>query len=86
MMTMGSFKNFRDKLEEQDVKMPLLFLGHGSPMNGIEDNLFSQSWKQLAKDMPAPKAVLVVSAPPLITKRSESPSRSASKKTAPWSS
>lgn len=62
MMTMGSFKNFRDELEEQDIKMPLLFLGHGSPMNGIEDNAFSQSWKQLAKDIPTPKAVLVVSA------------------------
>nr|WP_290936946.1 4,5-DOPA dioxygenase extradiol [Haliscomenobacter sp.] len=62
MMTMGSFQNFREGLEEQDVKMPLLFLGHGSPMNGIEDNTFSQSWKQLARDMPVPKAVLVVSA------------------------
>jgi 4,5-DOPA dioxygenase extradiol len=62
MMTMGSFQNFRDELEEQDVKMPLLFLGHGSPMNGIEDNIFSNQWKKLAADIPAPKAVLVVSA------------------------
>jgi len=62
MMTMGSFQNFRDELEEQDVKMPLLFLGHGSPMNGIEDNIFSNQWKKLAADIPVPKAVLVVSA------------------------
>jgi 4,5-DOPA dioxygenase extradiol len=62
MMTMGSFQNFRDELEEQDVKMPLLFLGHGSPMNGIEDNVFSNQWKKLAADIPVPKAVLVVSA------------------------
>jgi 4,5-DOPA dioxygenase extradiol len=62
MMTMGSFQNFRDELEEQGQKMPLLFLGHGSPMNGIQDNIFSQGWKQLALDIPIPKAVLVVSA------------------------
>lgn len=42
--------------------MPVLFVGHGSPMNGIEDNEFSQRWKQLAKEIPEPKAVLVVSA------------------------
>ncbi|GAB3812425.1 4,5-DOPA dioxygenase extradiol [Pontibacter rugosus] len=42
--------------------MPVLFIGHGSPMNGIEDNEFSQTWKKLAKEIPTPKAVLVVSA------------------------
>jgi len=26
--------------------MPVLFIGHGSPMNGIEDNIFSESWKK----------------------------------------
>lgn len=42
--------------------MPVLFIGHGSPMNGIEDNEFSQEWKKLALEIPVPKAVLVVSA------------------------
>jgi len=42
--------------------MPVLFIGHGSPMNGIEDNEFSSKWANLAKDIPEPKAVIVVSA------------------------
>ena len=42
--------------------MPVLFIGHGSPMNGIENNSFSDYWKQLAKEIPIPKAVLVISA------------------------
>ncbi len=43
-------------------KMPVLFIGHGSPMNGIEDNIFSQQWAKLGKDIPLPSAVLCVSA------------------------
>ncbi len=42
--------------------MPVLFVGHGSPMNGIEDTEFSRRWASIAKDIPTPKAVLVVSA------------------------
>jgi len=42
--------------------MPVLFIGHGSPMNGIEDNEFSQRWTTMAKEIPLPTAVLVVSA------------------------
>ncbi|TXT34793.1 MAG: extradiol ring-cleavage dioxygenase class III protein subunit B, partial [Chitinophagaceae bacterium] len=39
-----------------------LFVGHGSPMNGIEDNEFSARWTKIATEIPIPKAVLVVSA------------------------
>lgn len=42
--------------------MPVLFVGHGSPMNGIEDNEFSSNWASMAQHMPVPTAVLVVSA------------------------
>lgn len=42
--------------------MPVLFIGHGSPMNGIEDNEFSRRWTNMAKEIPEPAAVLVVSA------------------------
>ena len=42
--------------------MPALFIGHGSPMNGIEDNDFSQRWRELAKEIPVPTAVIVISA------------------------
>jgi len=42
--------------------MPALFMGHGSPMNAIEDNEFSRGWKKLALSLPKPKAILCVSA------------------------
>ncbi|RAR70117.1 4,5-DOPA-extradiol-dioxygenase [Flavobacterium aciduliphilum] len=48
--------------KETDFQWPVLFIGHGSPMNGIEDNEFSRTWAQLGKDIPKPKAVLVISA------------------------
>jgi 4,5-DOPA dioxygenase extradiol len=43
-------------------KMPVLFIGHGSPMNAIEDNEFSDKWKSLGKTLPKPEYILCVSA------------------------
>jgi len=43
-------------------RMPALFIGHGSPMNAIEDNEFSRAWAQLGQSLPPPKAVLCISA------------------------
>lgn len=43
-------------------RMPVLFIGHGSPMNAIEDNTWSQGFRALAGVVPSPKAVLCVSA------------------------
>lgn len=62
MTGLAAFNKFTGELEEQDQLMPVLFIGHGSPMNGIEDNEFSARWTQMAKEIPVPKAVLVVSA------------------------
>jgi 4,5-DOPA dioxygenase extradiol len=62
MTTLSAFNRFTDGLTEEDQLMPVLFMGHGSPMNGIEDNEFSRYWKKLANEIPTPKAVLVVSA------------------------
>lgn len=62
MTTLSAFKNFTSGLNEQEQVMPVLFIGHGSPMNGIEDTEFSRRWTQMAKEIPTPKAVLVVSA------------------------
>jgi len=62
MSTLSSFRKFTDGLAEEEQLMPVLFIGHGSPMNGIEDNEFSQRWIQMAKEIPLPNAVLVVSA------------------------
>jgi 4,5-DOPA dioxygenase extradiol len=42
--------------------MPVLFVGHGSPMNAIEDNVWSQGFRALATLFPRPEAVLSVSA------------------------
>lgn len=62
MTTLSAFNNFTSGLSEQEQLMPVLFIGHGSPMNGIEDTEFSRRWSQMAKEIPTPKAVLVVSA------------------------
>jgi 4,5-DOPA dioxygenase extradiol len=62
MTTLPEFRKFTENLKDQEHLMPVLFVGHGSPMNGIEDNEFSQRWKALAKEIPVPAAVLVVSA------------------------
>jgi 4,5-DOPA dioxygenase extradiol len=43
-------------------RMPVLFLGHGSPMNAIEDNEFVQGFRNVAKTLPMPNAILCVSA------------------------
>lgn len=47
---------------ERTAAMPVLFVGHGSPMNAIEENEFVQTWRNLGKTMPRPKAILCVSA------------------------
>jgi 4,5-DOPA dioxygenase extradiol len=43
-------------------KMPVLFVGHGNPMNAIEDNEYSRGWVEIAKKIPRPEAILSVSA------------------------
>ncbi|WP_116788185.1 4,5-DOPA dioxygenase extradiol [Flavobacterium psychrotrophum] len=61
-MSLHTFKNWTDNLKQEDIKMPVLFIGHGSPMNGIEDTEFSRTWHRLGQEVEKPKAVLVVSA------------------------
>ncbi len=51
-----------NQLPDSGELMPVLFVGHGSPMNAIEDNRFSQGWREAAKTVPAPKAILCISA------------------------
>ncbi|MGZ3846935.1 MAG: 4,5-DOPA-extradiol-dioxygenase [Flavisolibacter sp.] len=62
MNNLSAFNRLTGDLKEKESIMPVLFIGHGSPMNGIEDNEFSQRWKAMAKEIPVPKAVLVISA------------------------
>ena len=43
-------------------KMPVLFLGHGSPMNAIEENQFVQGFRNISREIPKPNAILCISA------------------------
>jgi 4,5-DOPA dioxygenase extradiol len=47
---------------ESTEKMPVLFLGHGSPMNAIEENEFVAGFRKVAQSLPTPHAILCVSA------------------------
>jgi len=50
-----------DKLPASE-RMPVMFIGHGNPMNAITDNAFARKWKELGKTLPRPKAILSISA------------------------
>jgi 4,5-DOPA dioxygenase extradiol len=43
-------------------KMPVIFIGHGSPMNAIEDNKFTRKWSEIAAGIPKPEAIMAISA------------------------
>lgn len=62
MSGLSGFNRYTEGLEEKEALMPVLFMGHGSPMNGIEDNEFSQHWSKMGREIPTPAAVLVISA------------------------
>jgi len=51
----------KEKLHETD-KMPVLFIGHGSPLNIILTNNFTRSLAELGKNLPEPEAIMVISA------------------------
>jgi 4,5-DOPA dioxygenase extradiol len=44
------------------TRMPALFIGHGSPMNTLERNGFTDAWRAIGREIPKPRALLVVSA------------------------
>lgn len=43
-------------------RMPLVFIGHGSPMNALDDNAWTKAWAGLAQNLPRPEAILCLSA------------------------
>ncbi len=61
IMKLNALQKEVEKLPNSPL-MPLLFLGHGSPMNAIEDNQFVQGFKHIAKTIPKPNAILCISA------------------------
>jgi 4,5-DOPA dioxygenase extradiol len=44
------------------TRMPAVFIGHGSPMNTLESNRYTDAWRALGKSLPRPRAVLAISA------------------------
>ncbi|MCB1332860.1 MAG: 4,5-DOPA dioxygenase extradiol [Roseivivax sp.] len=61
MSTRQSLNALRDRLRPSD-RMPVVFVGHGSPMNALEDTEYSRGWTALGRALPRPQAILVVSA------------------------
>ncbi|MDD3571642.1 MAG: 4,5-DOPA dioxygenase extradiol [Eubacteriales bacterium] len=49
-------------MQANQRRMPLLFVGHGSPMNALEDNAWTEAWNALGRELPRPTAVLCLSA------------------------
>jgi 4,5-DOPA dioxygenase extradiol len=45
-----------------DAAMPVAFLGHGSPMNALEQNRYTEAWRAFGVSVPRPRAILVISA------------------------
>src|SRR6188508_1448079 len=63
-MSTLDLKSFGNEMlsEKSTAPMPVLFIGHGSPMNAIEHNAYTQRLNKLGSELPIPKAVLVISA------------------------
>lgn len=60
MIEVTSMKNMEEISSAKP--MPVLFLGHGNPMNGIEENEFVAGFREIGRKIPKPKAVLCISA------------------------
>lgn len=60
-MKLSALNKITEPLSNTD-KMPVLFLGHGSPMNAIEENEFVDGFRNVSKEIPKPQAILCVSA------------------------
>ena len=61
MSALNKLENITDSFDSSK-RMPVLFLGHGSPMNGIEDNEFVRAFKKQGQQLEMPNAIIVVSA------------------------
>lgn len=61
-MSLVNLKILANSLQDNGRTMPVLFIGHGNPMNAIEENEFTIGWKNIAKTIDKPKAILFVSA------------------------
>lgn len=60
-MQLNALHNLTDTMPATE-RMPILFLGHGSPMNAIDDNAFTRGFQAMGKTLPKPRAILCISA------------------------
>ncbi|WP_332033793.1 4,5-DOPA dioxygenase extradiol [Kaistella sp.] len=60
-MNLNDLENISQQFTTTE-KMPVLFLGHGSPMNAIEENQFVQGFRTISREIPKPNAILCISA------------------------
>lgn len=61
MSTLSALAKLGSQLQPS-ARMPVMFVGHGNPMNAIEDNIYSQTWKKMGTTLPHPQAILSISA------------------------
>lgn len=62
MSDLNTLRKVSERFKEREKQMPMLFVGHGSPMNGIEETDFSREWKIIGGKIDTPSAVLCISA------------------------
>lgn len=60
--SLGSLKPLFENQKSDNQLLPTLFVGHGSPMNAIEQNEFTQKWKKITSNFEKPKAIICISA------------------------
>ncbi|MCW4451391.1 4,5-DOPA dioxygenase extradiol [Kaistella sp. BT6-1-3] len=60
-MNLNDLENISQQFNSTE-KMPVLFLGHGSPMNAIEENQFVKGFRNISREIPKPNAILCISA------------------------
>ena len=60
-MNLNDLENITQQFNNTE-NMPVLFLGHGSPMNAIEENQFVQGFRNISREIPKPNAILCISA------------------------
>lgn len=58
----NSLNSLAESFTKKSEKMPVIFVGHGSPTNAIEDNEYTRTWAEIGKSIPRPEAILSVSA------------------------
>lgn len=62
MESLHELRKLSEGLPLKEELMPAYFIGHGSPMNALEDNAFVRSWQAIGRELPKPAAIICISA------------------------